>query len=74
MWGSGEAPERRPVKMHRREFYDRVRGEARLTSLVDARSVTQAIFGALKDQLSPGEADDVLSQLPKDLKTVWELA
>jgi uncharacterized protein (DUF2267 family) len=74
MWGSGEAPGRRPVKMHRREFYDRVRGEAGLASLVDARSATLAIFGALKDQISPGEADDVLSQLPKDLKAVWELA
>jgi uncharacterized protein (DUF2267 family) len=71
---SGEAPQRRPVKMHRREFYDRVRGEAGLASPMEARSVTHAIFGALKDQLSSGEADHVLSQLPKDLKGVWELA
>lgn len=74
VWRSGEAPRRRPMKMHRREFYDRVRGDAGLASLVEARNVTRSIFGALKDQLSPGEADDVLSQLPKDLKDVWEMA
>jgi uncharacterized protein (DUF2267 family) len=34
-------------------------------------TLTLAVFGALKAQLSPGEADDVLAQLPKDLKEVW---
>jgi uncharacterized protein (DUF2267 family) len=26
----------------------------------------------LKGQLSPGEADDLLAQLPRGLKDVWE--
>ena len=26
---------------------------------------------ALKEQLTPGEAEDVLAQLPKDLKELW---
>jgi hypothetical protein len=30
------------------------------------------VFAALKEQLSGGEADDVLAQLPRDLKDVWE--
>jgi uncharacterized protein (DUF2267 family) len=33
--------------------------------------MTLAVFGALKKQLSPGEAGDVFDQLPKDLKEVW---
>jgi uncharacterized protein (DUF2267 family) len=32
------------------------------------------VFAALKVQLSPGEAGDILAQLPRDLKEVWEEA
>lgn len=72
LWRAGEVADRRPVKMHKTEFYDRVRTEAGLHSTREAREVTVAVFAALKEQLSPGEADDVLAQLPRDLKTVWE--
>ena len=60
------------MKMHRKEFYARVHRDAGLESEREARQVTNAVFAALKEQLSPGEADDILGQLPKDLKTVWE--
>jgi uncharacterized protein (DUF2267 family) len=33
-----------------------------------------AVFAALKEQLSPGEARDVMAQLPKDLKELWDEA
>jgi uncharacterized protein (DUF2267 family) len=33
--------------------------------------MTLAVFAALKAQLSPGEAEDVMAQLPKDLKEPW---
>ncbi|HBH01859.1 MAG TPA: DUF2267 domain-containing protein [Candidatus Rokubacteria bacterium] len=73
LWWEGEADEaRRPLKMHRREFYARVRNEAGLPSERQGRMVTGAVFAALKAQLSPGEADDIRTQLPKDLKVVWE--
>jgi uncharacterized protein (DUF2267 family) len=58
--------------MRRQAFYARVRREAGLASEREARLATAAVFAALKTQLSPGEADDILGQLPKDLKTVWE--
>jgi uncharacterized protein (DUF2267 family) len=74
MWEAGEEPARRPVKLHRKEFYERVKAEADLASLRESRWYTVAVFAALKDQLSPGEAEDVLAQLPKDLKEVWEEA
>ncbi|MBI3029037.1 MAG: DUF2267 domain-containing protein [Candidatus Rokubacteria bacterium] len=74
LWEAGEGPDRRPVKMHRKEFYERVKTEAGLASLRESRWYTVAVFVALKEQLSPGEAEDVWAQLPKDLKEVWEEA
>jgi uncharacterized protein (DUF2267 family) len=74
IWSAGESAKRKPVKMHRRDFYERVKREARLESIRQARFLTIAVFAALKEQLSPGEADDVLAQLPRDLKEVWEEA
>ncbi len=71
LWKEGEIPGRKPLRMDREAFYARVRAEAGLASTKEARSVTAAVFAALQDQLSPGEADDVLAQLPKDLKAVW---
>jgi uncharacterized protein (DUF2267 family) len=61
----------RPIRMHRDEFYERVRLDSGLRSAREARWMTLAVFAALKEQLSPGEAEDVLAQLPKDLKEVW---
>lgn len=60
-----------PTKLDRREFYVRVEREAALGSRQEARAMTWAVFAALKAQLSPGEAEDVLAQLPGDLKEVW---
>ena len=71
LWASDEQPARRPLKLHRREFYDRVKQAADLPTLRKAELVTDAVFAALKEQLSEGEADDILTQLPRDLKYVW---
>jgi uncharacterized protein (DUF2267 family) len=72
VWKAGERPGRKPIKMHRTAFYERVRREAGLKSVREARFLTLGVFAALKEQLSGGEADDVLAQLPRDLKDVWE--
>jgi uncharacterized protein (DUF2267 family) len=71
VWDSGPRAGRRPTKMHRTEFYERVMEEACLPSVKEARWMTLTVFGALKEALTPGEAEDVLAQLPKDLKEVW---
>jgi uncharacterized protein (DUF2267 family) len=65
---------RRPLKLRRREFLERVRVDAGLRSLRQAELVTDAVFAGLKEQLSEGDADDILAQLPRDLKTQWTLA
>jgi uncharacterized protein (DUF2267 family) len=71
VWAEGDRPGRRPVKMDREELCARVKQEAGLASKPEARWMTLAVFAALKEQLSPGEADDVFAQLPKDLKELW---
>ncbi len=38
---------------------------------VPAETLTKAVFYALQSQITPGEASDVESQLPKDLKAIW---
>jgi uncharacterized protein (DUF2267 family) len=72
VWAAGETSSRHPVKLHRRDFYERVKRDAELTSIREARFLTIATFMALKEQLSPGEAEDIQAQLPRDLKEVWE--
>jgi uncharacterized protein (DUF2267 family) len=71
VWAVGDRPGRQPLKIRRDEFLQRVKHEAGLLSGSAARRLTEAVFAALKEQLSPGEADDVLAQLPRDLKKLW---
>jgi uncharacterized protein (DUF2267 family) len=71
VWGAGEEPVRTPVKMNLDAFLGRVMRAAELPSLQQARWLTLAVFAALKAQVSSGEARDVMSQLPKDLKELW---
>ena len=71
VWAEGDRAERRPAKMDREEFCARVKQEAGFASKREARWMTLAVFAALKEQLSPGETEDVFAQLPKDLKEMW---
>jgi uncharacterized protein (DUF2267 family) len=74
VWFYGEARGRRPIKMHRKDFYERVRGEAGFTTLHEARTATAGVFAALKITLSSGEGADIEAQLPADLKALWMAA
>jgi uncharacterized protein (DUF2267 family) len=71
VWTSGERRDREPTGFHRSEFLERVRQGASLTTARQAEWLTVAVFSVLKAQLSEGEAEDVLAQLPKDLKELW---
>lgn len=74
IWAEGEEAEREPIKMKREEFYERIVRDAGLPSTREARWMTLAVFAALKEQVSPGEAQDVMAQLPRDLKELWDEA
>jgi uncharacterized protein (DUF2267 family) len=75
LWG--EPDRTRPVhKIHEQEFVGRVRRFAALPDESEAERAVKAVFGALQHLLgSPtgkeGEAWDVFSVLPKDLKMLW---
>jgi len=71
VWAEGELADRVPLKLSREEFFDRVKVETHASATRDVRWMTLAVFAALKEQLSPGEAGDVYAQLPKDLKELW---
>jgi len=71
LWRGGAPRPPRPLKLRRRQFVERVKREAGLPSNRRAEIVVDAVFGELKAQLSPGEADDIEAQLPRDLKNVW---
>ncbi|HEX6209968.1 MAG TPA: DUF2267 domain-containing protein [Methylomirabilota bacterium] len=71
LWAGGHPALHQPVKLHRRQFLERVRLDAGLRSLSQAEMVTDAVFAGLKEQLSEGEARDIVAQLPRDLKAQW---
>ena len=74
LWVAGMPAMANPLKLHRREFLERVRLEAGLKTTSQAGMVTDAVFAAIKEQISEGEADDIMAQLPRDLKTQWARA
>jgi uncharacterized protein (DUF2267 family) len=76
IWGAGERDERPANKVRRDEFVGRVRQRAVLADDAEAERAVRAVFAQLQLLLgSPtgreGEAWDVYSQLPKDLKQLW---
>jgi uncharacterized protein (DUF2267 family) len=63
-------------KVHEREFVGRVRRWADLPDDAESERAVLAVFGAFQHLLSSphgieGEAWDVFSVLPKDLKRLW---
>jgi CBS domain-containing protein/uncharacterized protein (DUF2267 family) len=76
LWLEQERPNRRVRRIHREEFIGRVRRRAGLESDAQAEKTVRAVFRALQRLLGSatgkeGEAWDIFSQLPKDLKTLW---
>lgn len=76
VWREGETPERAPHKVHVHEFIGRVRQRGVLPDDAEAERAVRAVFRTLRGLLgSPsgltGEAWDVFSVLPKDMKPLW---
>jgi uncharacterized protein (DUF2267 family) len=76
LWQQPEHRHAAVDKTHKDEFVGRVRQAAGLTDDVEAERAVLAVFAALQKLLgSPtgmeGEAWDIFSQLPKDLKQLW---
>jgi uncharacterized protein (DUF2267 family) len=76
LWHESDRPRGPVQKVHEQEFIGRVRRLAALPDDREAERAVRAVFAALQHALgSPsgmeGEAWDVFSVLPKDLKIVW---
>ncbi|MBX3026742.1 DUF2267 domain-containing protein [bacterium] len=76
LWLENERDDRPVERLHLPEFIGRVRQHAALPDDAEAQRGTRAVFAVLQHLLgSPsgteGEAWDVFSQLPKDLKRLW---
>ncbi len=77
LWRENDkGPDRHVTRTHAAEFTGRVRQRAVLPDDAEAERSVIAVFGALQKLLgSPtgkeGEAWDIFSQLPKDLKKLW---
>lgn len=79
MWQEHERPDRPVARIHKAEFIGNVRQWAGLPDEAEAERAVHAVFAELQRLLgSPtgmeGEAWDIYSQLPKDLKRVWVAA
>ena len=53
-------------------FYKMVQERAGLADREKAKEVIKAVFGALRDRISPGGADNLASQLPRELWDLWD--
>jgi uncharacterized protein (DUF2267 family) len=76
MWNAVDRPPELPRKVRAHEFVGRVRHLAALPDDAEAERAVRAVFGTLQRLLgSPtgteGEAWDVFSVLPGDLKRLW---
>jgi uncharacterized protein (DUF2267 family) len=76
LWDDNEHADRPVHRIHEPEFIGRVRMRTGLPDDDESRRAVRAVFGALQQLLgSPsgmeGEAWDVFSQLPKDMKKLW---
>jgi uncharacterized protein (DUF2267 family) len=76
LWEFLERPGRHVRRVHELQFIGEVRLIASLTDEVEAERAVVAVFAALQELLGSstgmeGEAWDVMSQLPKDLKKLW---
>jgi uncharacterized protein (DUF2267 family) len=63
----GWDPTRVPVKMHRDEFFDRVRQEFPYDVPGGVEAVTRVVLETLRRRVTDGEWADIVSTMPKDL-------
>ncbi len=61
-------------KMDAETFIHRIQSDLDLANEEQASEVTQAVFSVLKEAVSEGEWEDVVSQLPRELQTMFVIS
>ncbi|WP_224244967.1 DUF2267 domain-containing protein [Hyalangium gracile] len=66
-------PEQRPARPHRfgREEFLRTVAEDLRKPVEEVEPLVRAVFQAFRELISEGEAEDVASNLPPDLRALW---
>jgi uncharacterized protein (DUF2267 family) len=65
-------PAGKPEKIRtREEFLDRIAAHFSHTRPIDSEAAARAVFQVLEKHVSPGEIEDVIQILPKDIRTLW---
>ena len=59
-------------RMNLEQFLDRVGHDLSGLGEIDARQVVIAVFTAIREQLTPGAARKIASELPGDIRELWE--
>jgi len=68
----GWTPAKTPLKIrHRDEFLELVRRHMGKIDNVDAEAAARAVFAVLKRHVSAGEIDDVLAEMPGEIRELW---
>jgi len=68
----GWTPGGKPLRIHKDEFLDLIRGSFRATpDRLDPERVARAVFKLLSRRVSAGEIEDVKNSLPKELRELW---
>jgi uncharacterized protein (DUF2267 family) len=63
-------PSATPIKVRSlKEFLDLV--ASRLPGTLDPEQAARAVFQVLEHHVTPGEIEDVVSELPKDIRALW---
>lgn len=70
MYYDGWNPARVPVKMNREEFLQEIRRQFPFSIEGDIEDVVSVVLMALQKHISLGEAEDIISDLPKDVAEI----
>lgn len=65
-------PSETPLDLNKSSFVSRVHAHLGNDPDIEPTETVQNVFEFLKTKITPGEIQDVKSQLPKDIKTLWE--
>jgi|GEM_PF-679146 len=59
-------------RMDLEEFIERIQNDPALRNIANARDVTCAVFTTLREQITPGAAQKLASELPEDIRAFWQ--
>lgn len=72
LYYEGWAPARKPAKLSREQFLERIRAAFGRSRAPDPANVARAVFHVLQRHVTPGELRDVCGALPRTYRDLWD--